>query len=97
MAAKMQQRQRSGQLNSPRGRTRPGGVQRGQALMGGQSPRRPGQGAVQGGATVPVSARGEEEIIRAAPNRRRGKSDASEKTPPPPKDGKSEESPSEAN
>jgi len=97
-AARLDQRQRAGQLNSPRGRTGSGDMQRGQALMGGQSPRRPGQGVVQGGATVPASAQTEEEILPAAAERRGGKrGDASEKTPPPPEDGAAERPPSGAN
>jgi len=98
-AARMDQRQRSGQLNSPRGRPGSGDMHRGQALMGGQSPRRPGQGVVQGGTAPPADARAEEEILPAASERRGGKQggDASEKASPPPEDGDSEQPPSGAN
>lgn len=99
-AAKLRQDQRDNRLNNPRGgRNRAAGAARGQALMGGQTPRRPGQGTVQGGASVPAGARSEEEIVPAAPDRRRGKNAAAAKTPPPPPAGdeKPKESPSEAN
>jgi hypothetical protein len=100
MAAKLQQeRQRAGQLNNPRGRTRPRGGFSGNVLMGGQPPPRPGQGTARDSA-VQTNAREEAEIIRAAPNRSRGKAGAKGKNPPPPepkKDGKPKDPPSESN
>jgi len=96
MAAKMQARGRNGRLTPPRGRGRPGGPQRGEALMAGQSPRRPGQGAVQGGASVPAGAPAQE-VILAKPKRGGHKGDASDETVPPSEDSTPEETPSEAN
>ncbi len=93
MTSQIQRPQRGGQLNNPRGRL---GGQRGQALLGGSSPRRPGQGTSQGGASVPASARGEEEIILAGSDRSGRKGGATAKKSPPAKDEAPEEAPSEA-
>ncbi len=83
MAAQMQHPRRGGQLNNPQGRV---GRQRGQALMGGQSPRHPGRGAIRGGASVPAGARGKQEIIPTGSDRSGRKGGASGKKPPPAKD-----------
>lgn len=97
MAAKTRQRQRDAQLRNQHGRNRPRGGLSGQALMGGQSPRRPGQGSIQGGTNMPANARTEEKIVPAKPDRFPGKGASGQTPPPPVEDEKSKEAPSEAN